>query len=276
MQDSKFEITECICAWYDLLGYGQPFVESNWDLNTEGCRKQLQRIKSIDLTSVNKFAGSYGTVTFTLNDGVIYNHDIDFNKYYFIDKLVTSIDDLINEFEGLNIRDLRIGFPGARGIITFGQRYNYENVGSTVHVATDFTLSYHPIEFQMNTAFSKAYIIESSGSRAGISGNNLYIDNFFLENIEKIILNKNNSANKYSVEKTSTELDYIFTINRNDEVFLQLIFENKPINYNNKGIITNLFKYKSKDSLLEKVATEQAFLQAQRYLRMEREGLGEE
>src|SRR5690606_26519957 len=225
---------------------------------------------------VNKFAGSFSTVTFTLNDGVIYNHDIDTQKFNFIDKLVTSLNDLIGEFESINIRDLRIGFPGARGIITYGQRYNYEFVGSTVDVATNFTISYHPSEFQMNTAFSKAYIMESSGSKAGITGNNLYIDNYLLNNLEKLVTENNNSINNYKIERTFSDESYLFTIFRNDEVFLQLTFDKNSIKYNNKGIITELFKYISKESLLEKVAAEQAFLAGQRYLRMEREEFGED
>lgn len=276
MQNKDFDIKDCICAWYDLLGYGQPFVESNWDLDNDNCKKQLERVKLLDLTLVNKFAGSYSTVTFTLNDGVIYNHDINTQKDNFIDKLVTSLDDLISEFEGINIRDVRIGFPGARGIITYGQRYNYEFVGSTVDAATNFTISYHPAEFQMNTAFSKAYIIESSGSKAGISGNNLFIDNFLLDNLERLITLNNNSVNEYDTSRVFNNDDYLFTIIRNNEVFLQLIFDKTPIKYNNKGIVTELFKFKSKDSLLEKIAAEQAFLAGQRYLRMEREEFGDD
>jgi len=276
MKDKEFDIKNCICAWYDLLGYGQPFVENNWDLNNDNCKKQLERIKLLDLTLVNKFAGSFSTVTFTLNDGVIYNHDVDTQKFNFIDKLVTSLDDLIGEFESINIRDLRIGFPGARGIITYGQRYDYEFVGSTVDVATNFTISYHPSEFQMNTAFSKAYIMESSGSKFGISGNNLYIDNYLLNNLEKLVTENNNSINEYKITRTFSNENYLFTIFRNDEIFLQLTFDKNSINYNNKGIITELFKYKSKDSLIQKVAAEQAFLAGQRYLRMEREEFGED
>ena len=276
MNDNEFDIKNCICAWYDLLGYGQPFVENKWDLSNDSCKKQLERIKLLDLTLVNKFAGSFSTVTFTLNDGVIYNHDIDTQKFNFIDKLVTSLNDLIGEFESINIRDLRIGFPGARGIITYGQRYNYEFVGSTVDVATNFTISYHPSEFQMNTAFSKAYIMESSGSKAGITGNNLYIDNYLLNNLEKLVTENNNSINNYKIERTFSDESYLFTIFRNDELFLQLTFDKNSIKYNNKGIITELFKYISKESLLEKVAAEQAFLAGQRYLRMEREEFGED
>jgi len=274
MPDKEFEIIDCICAWYDLLGYGHPFVESNWNLKNDNCKKQLKRIKLLDLTLVNKFNNENSIVTFTLNDGVIYNHDINIKKINFIDKLVISLDDLISEFESINIRDLRTNFPGVRGIITYGQRYNYVYADSTIEVATNFTRSYHPKEFQMNTAFSKAYIIESSGSSVGISGNNLYIDKFLLDNIEKLISQNNNSANKYTTSKKTTDDEYLFTITRNNEIFLELKFELESIKYNEKGIVTELFKLRNKVSLLCKIAAEQALLASQRYLEMEKKEFG--
>jgi len=39
----------------------------------------------------------------------------------------------------------------------------------------------------MNTAFSKAYIMECAGSRAGIVGPNLYIDIDFLDRLREIL-----------------------------------------------------------------------------------------
>ena len=41
MDDESIEIKDCLCSWYDLLGYGAPFVEANWDLRDEQCKKIL-------------------------------------------------------------------------------------------------------------------------------------------------------------------------------------------------------------------------------------------
>ena len=73
------KIIECLCSWYDLLGFGQPLMDSNWDLNNELCTSQLKRIKSLDLSYVNKFSSAHGTTSFSLNDGIILNYDIDEN-----------------------------------------------------------------------------------------------------------------------------------------------------------------------------------------------------
>ena len=28
MENKDYEIKQCLCCWYDLLGYGSPFVKS--------------------------------------------------------------------------------------------------------------------------------------------------------------------------------------------------------------------------------------------------------
>ena len=178
--NKKFQIIECVCSWYDLLGYGQPLVDSGWNLNDNLCRNQLKRITDLDLSYTNKYSSRHGTTTFSLNDGIITNFDIDSKRTDYLLRLVLVIDDLLLEFESLNTRDTRAGFPGMRGIITYGHRYNYTHVESTVSVLDKNTVAYHPRVFQMNTAFSKAYIMESSGSKAGITGNKLYIDKYLL------------------------------------------------------------------------------------------------
>ena len=35
MENKDYEIKQCLCYWYDLLGYGSPFVKTKWDLNNE-------------------------------------------------------------------------------------------------------------------------------------------------------------------------------------------------------------------------------------------------
>lgn len=50
---------------------------------------------------------------------------------------------------------------------------------------------HNPRPLQMNTALSKSYILESLGSKAGIKGNNFFIDKSFFEYIKNIIINDN-------------------------------------------------------------------------------------
>lgn len=280
MPDSKsyYEITECICSWYDLLGYGQPLMETNWNLKDKKCEDQLKRIKSLDLTHVNKFSSIHHTTSFTLNDGIALNFDINPKLAYFKNQLIMVLDDLLMEFEGLNYIDVGNGYPGVRGIITYGHRYDYTYAESTISVADGFTSSFHPRVFQMNTAFSKAYLMESSGSKAGISGNYLYIDKYLINKIEELILEQDEGHLKFRVEKNldNTDEDYYYSIFRNDELFLRLEFDKDFVEYDQKGIHTKLFKYLRRISLQDQLANEAAFREGQRYLQMEIDEFKEE
>lgn len=269
--ENDFEIVECICAWYDLLGFGQPLVDSNWNLNDERCKNQLRRIESMHFGITNFFSATHGTITFNLNDGVISNLDMERTKPGFKARLIMALDDLVLEFESLNTRDSRSGFPGMRGILTFGHRYNYTDTESTVMVANGITIAYHPKVFQMNTAFSKAYIMESSGSKVGISGNHLYIDEFLLDAIESFLLTDNDDSDKFIVEKNLNVdgVDCFYSIQKNDDVFLKLEFDS-VVKYNNKGISTNLYRFIKRISLQDQLANEQEYRRAQRYAQMER------
>lgn len=273
----NFEIVECICSWYDLLGFGEPLIDSAWDLTTEKCKNQLKRITDLDLTYSNKYSSAHGTTTFSLNDGIITNYDIDSTKPKSLDRLVMVIDDLILEFESLNVRDMRAGFPGIRGIITYGHRYHYTHVESTIAALDNSTVAYHPRVFQMNTAFSKAYIIESSGSKAGVSGSNLYIDNFLLDFLENLASKENIENNKFKVEKSlhDQSQNKSFSIFRNEGLLLKLEFDKDAVDFNFKGIKTKLFKFQNRVSRQDQLANEAAFREGQRYLHMERDEFGE-
>ena len=86
------------------------------------------------------------------------------------------IEGIIQDFQSLNITDKRNGFPGARSILSIGHRFSYDGCNHSYDLIQNRTTAYYPNEFQMNTAFSKAYIMEESGSCANISGSSLYID----------------------------------------------------------------------------------------------------
>lgn len=275
MEDSNpdFEIIECICSWYDLLGFGQPLMDSAWDLTDMRCKEQLNRVTNLDLTFSNIYSHAHGTTTFSLNDGIISNFDINTTTPFFFERLIMVIDDLVLEFENLNNKDVRAGFPGVRGIISFGHRYNYTHVESTKSLSNNRIVSYHPQVFQMNTAFSKAFIIESSGSKAGVSGNNLYIDIFLLDFLENLILKEKECDKKYRIEKKlNSELENkSFSLFLNEDLLLKLEFDKEIIEYDNKGIKTKLLKFKERISLQDELANEAAFRAGQRYLQMERD-----
>ena len=186
------KIYESFCLWSDLLGYGSNFYQSNWDISSELSIENIKRIENLRPLWL-RVNNPFHEALFTLNDGLVRNYDI--TREYFpviLDWLVHTID----LFNILNRFDTEKGYPGLRGVLAYGQRVEY--IESNYIGRGDFIQStperkaiynknlvvYSPSELQMNTAFSKSYIIEGSGSKLGVSGNNLYID---LEVINKIV-----------------------------------------------------------------------------------------
>lgn len=186
------QINESFCLWSDLLGYGSNFYKSNWDITSELSLVNIRRIENLQPVWL-RVNNPFHEALFTLNDGLVRNFDITREHYpVILDWLVN----VIYTFDLINRLDTQNGHPGLRGVLAYGQRIkyidkNYTGRGEYIQTSPERKdmfnkkiVVYSPSELQMNTAFSKAYIIEGSGSKKGVSGNNLYID---LEVINKIV-----------------------------------------------------------------------------------------
>ena len=239
----KPKIINCFCSWYDLLGYGNSFKEAKWNLNEESCLENYQRIKKLGYLFQNPF--TYGK-TLTLNDGVIKTFDVSSEPNVADMKYINNfLISYVGKFFELNEKD-KIGESfGVRGVFTFGQRYEYMDTNFTYDVSTGEILAYFPKEFQKNTAFSKANIIEESGKAYGIKGPYLYFDKVALEEIKKIAT----QIDGYNISEKDDEEFYYFSINILNIPSITLIFAKKPIKYNHKSIETEL--YQLKDYILQ-------------------------
>lgn len=261
------KIFESFCLWSDLLGYGSNFYNSNWDIRSEKSIENIKRISNLQplWLSVND---CFSETLFTLNDGLVRNYDLPNNNFHMIlDWLVKSI----NKFNLLNQIDVENGFPGIRGVISYGKRIEYvdscytgkgefiQTTPQKKEIYNKKIVIYSPSELQMNTAFSKAYIIEGSGSKMGVAGNKLYID---YSVIDKIISIANSGITdkflttvddplppacyKYFARFNESETQSIFTIettcNSTKWISLKIIFD-KGIEYKNEkqSIITKLY-----------------------------------
>ena len=186
------QVNESFCLWSDLLGYGSNFYKSNWDITSELSLVNIKRIKSLQPFWL-RVNNPFQEALFTLNDGLVRNFDITREHYPVI---LDWLANVIYTFDLINRLDTQNGHPGLRGVLAYGQRIkyidkNYTGRGEYIQTSPERKdifnkkiVVYSPSELQMNTAFSKAYIIEGSGSKKGVSGNNLYID---LEVINKIV-----------------------------------------------------------------------------------------
>lgn len=278
------KIIDTFCLWCDLLGYGSPFINTNWNLHSEEARKNFQRVTKLQY--LFRSIGFYPIEkSLILNDGFIRSVDVvDFPQG--IQGYIYWLNSILDNFNVLNSVDQEGGFPGVRGVLTYGQRFEYMNdsvtAGDIVQTSPErkkkyekLTLIYSPKEFQMNTAFSKAYIIENSGSRAGIYGSNLYIDYMFLNEFKELI--ENSKTSKYlridsdpGYDDQGNEIfeipvsfkvrmfedteyfhyEILHYLESTNETLVKIWFEKQPVEYSDKGINTKLYrviKYKPYD-----------------------------
>ena len=189
-------IQEVVCCWSDLLGFGNTISEENWSLPEKTAEKVYSR-----LTKAQKCLASNldptSEVGLTLNDGFARSSITE----RFTDPVQPSMwfRGCLFSHQCLNEKDSENGFPGARTVISHGKSlkhsceelrfddfvfpYTKKNPQSLSSIAKrngNPQIYINPINFQMNTAFSKAYIIDEAGSEAGISGPNFFIDNSFI------------------------------------------------------------------------------------------------
>lgn len=274
MDGQEFEIRDCLCCWYDLLGYGAPFVNSKWDLRNSLCKANYSRIVRLGMQFTSSWSAKPLGTKLAFNDGFASTLDVNpINCETFQDALV-FLEGIIKDFTALNCVDQRQGFPGVRGVITLGQRFSYDYCNSSYDILTQRTTSYHPVEFQMNTAFSKAFLMEESGSRAGITGSNLYID---IEVYNYLVKAARETGCQIPQIKTEGE-ELMIQVFYSGGWFADLHFEHTPIpykenpNYNNRGIETTLYRFKYFHSIIDDWAKEEAFQQARVYSMLESEG----
>jgi len=207
----KIALNNSFCAWIDLLGYGSPFYASNWDLHDSKAIKNLYRLKNLEpvLLSVSN---PFRETLFSLNDGIIRNFDISQDEPSLI---MQWLVDILLKFKTVNELDIANGFYGCRGVVTYGMRAQYRDIdtigkGDLIYTSKKRKAEYNktkiiytPNELQMNTAFSKAYIIESGGSSKGLLKNKIHLDEKMLDQFVYYI----NHANP--IEYMLTEEDYI-------------------------------------------------------------------
>lgn len=183
------------CAWIDLLGYGTPFYDCNWNLSSPEAIKNIKRVNDLK-ELVTQIYLPFGEMLLVLNDGFVRNFDIPANNVH---NIIGWLIHVLETFKNINEFDIKNGFYGARGVLSYGERFQYidcDTVGKDAFILTseekrnlyrEQKIIYTPSELQMNTAFSKAFIIEESGSNRGVKKNKINIDECMLIKLADVI-----------------------------------------------------------------------------------------
>lgn len=195
MEGNKIKKYGCFCVWMDLLGYGQPFYNCNWNLNSPEAIENLKRVSELK-NLITQIYLPFGETLFTLNDGFVRNFDIPAKN---VNVIIGWFIHVLQMFKTINDCDIKNGFCGARAVLSYGERFQYidhDTVGRDAFILTSETkkklyaeqkIIYTPRELQMNTAFSKSFIIEESGSKMGVKKNKINIDECMLTKLENVI-----------------------------------------------------------------------------------------
>jgi len=181
-------------AWMDLLGYGSMLREAQFDPTSELANDAIIRLKRFQ-DIISDQANRYMPAV-CVNDGAILYRDLSYRSNSVTADFMQRIIDL-HTF--VNETDQSAGFPGARTILAVGIRmtginHNWFNETHRLNIldrmknkeidaeqavneafyaqSTNGFVS----QLQANFAFTKAYLVDSAGSRAGFKGPKLFID----------------------------------------------------------------------------------------------------
>jgi len=191
-------VFDTFCSFMDLSGYGAGLRTCNWDL------EKAQRTGLIQDLAYFLELGAHSIPSPTSEERVLVLNDAiarTVDPAPAIDMLAMTLylRDLVTThcqiLYGLRDRDL-----GLRTVLSGGQRIQYapheEPIKASERVFGDDpnrifwvegnSVVYNPYHFQMNTAFSRAFLIENAGSGEGIQSNRIYVDSAWVDTWKRI------------------------------------------------------------------------------------------
>jgi hypothetical protein len=185
-------------AWLDLLGYGSMLRAVSFDPTHAEAHAAVHRLKRFQTTATSFACPQLQALI--VNDGVAYVRQLSPRSnsvsYDFLSRVFEAFS-AINHAEFLN------GEPGARMIVAVGPRLKIPGVGKprTTHLQSiveryasgritgeqAISEAFHstPVtgsipELQANFAFTKAYLADQAGSKAGLAGPHCFVDSVLL------------------------------------------------------------------------------------------------
>ncbi len=189
----RYPIEIACVAWADLLGYGSMLEAARFNPLDPGTKKAIDRLRAFQRTAVRRAHRVFPAMP--INDGVAYFIDLSPQT-----NSVTAdfLRRAIRVHVEMNREDQSAGYPGVRMVIAVGPRARIgrpkrseSHLISIFRRLSDSTISTTqaireafvsgPVAgfvpaLQANFAFSRAYLANEAGSRAGLGGPKCYID----------------------------------------------------------------------------------------------------
>jgi hypothetical protein len=166
-----------VTLWMDLLGFRRHLDERNWDLKEDTVRMGFTRIAVFHEAALQSMDDRFEIVQ--LNDAVVVSRDLPAGEErHVLTEFLALIDTC---FEVSVLAERAVGGCGIRGVVARGRAYNLRgSFGWTPKAsATPFEPSFScPRPVMMNTAFGRAYGVESSHELVKCSS--LYVEKALL------------------------------------------------------------------------------------------------
>ena len=172
--ESSQKITTA-ALWMDLLNFRKHLDGENWDFNKEEFILGIKRVAVLHEAAILAMNERYEIIQ--LNDSIVISIDIlEHNSKKIVEDFLALTDHI---FEIATLSDDKIGGCGVRGVIAKGIRYNLRgNLGWKKPPSNPNEWAnpsfFCPRPIMMNTAFGRAYAIESSGEL--IKASSLYVE----------------------------------------------------------------------------------------------------
>ena len=257
----ELKTRDCFCLWSDLLGFGNVFAQNNWDLDDKTKKQVYSRLKAAH--SAVLYYSSFRERNLILNDGIakVFHPLSKFEDKNNIISISLFFRSCVELHLSINKTELENNYPGCRSILAFGESIEYlvdeiklddyvmnytkpqgAAISNFAKNAGNPTIIYNPKELQMNTAFSKAFLLDEGGSNAGMPGNNFYID----ESVIKAVISYSNDKGYKSVWKETENGLCLFIPYNSDnihEVIMGFYFD-KKITPKNVRYNTTIYRLK--------------------------------
>lgn len=242
---------DCISAWFDICGYGEILSKCDWNLSKVQDQGFIELLNCFHQFTAHPFIAIPPVLTekiLILNDGLARTCDlipsgglksVAIPFVFYIRNLFLAYKSCLKLCKNYQL--------GLRAVLSGGERIQYSNeifTGNSILTHDSKNISefgvnllqtnflYNPAEFQMNTAFSKAYSIDNMGTAYGIKPNNLFIERSFWGKCSIV------PFVSYEILDNEIHLNYL------KETIIK-VFINKPIKLNVRGLNVVVDKIKA-------------------------------
>jgi len=192
----QLDVFDSVCSYMDLHRFGQVLRDAHWQLKhaqSKGLIEDLAYFYRMGASA--EFSPSPEERILVLNDGIA--RVVDLPSGIVMNAMTVLVRDLIlthcqlvyafhNDALGLGVRTVLAGgeriqyAPSLEPYAERGESIEADN-GERIDWSFGQQTVFNPFHFQMNTAFSRAYLIEKAGHKEGILRNRVYIDDIWIQ-----------------------------------------------------------------------------------------------